>query len=70
MHRESRAALHDARRALERLAAEETKKQQNLEAIYGKAFQLLEPGLDPATIEQMSEDWIVFHSEKARLVSD
>jgi Protein of unknown function (DUF2806) len=58
------------RRAFERLAAEETKKQQNLEAIYGKTFQLLEPGLNPATIERMDDDWIVFHSEKARLVSD
>jgi hypothetical protein len=45
------------RRALERLAAEETKKQNNLETIY-------------ETIEQMDDDWIVFHSEKARLVSD
>jgi Protein of unknown function (DUF2806) len=58
------------RRAIERLAAEETKKQQNLEAVYGKTFQLLEPSLDAATIGQMDEDWIVFHSEKARLVSD
>ena len=58
------------KRALERLAAEETKKQENLEAIYGKTFKLLEPDLDPTTIERMDEDWIVFHSEKARLVSD
>ena len=57
-------------RAVERLAAEETKKQQNLEAIYGKAFQLLEPGVDSATIAKMDDDWIVFHSEKARLGSD
>src|SRR5258708_4624244 len=58
------------RRALERLLAEETKKQSNLEAIYGKTFQLLEPEVSTTTIEQMNEDWIVFHSEKARLVSD
>lgn len=58
------------RRALERLAAEETKKQNNLEAIYGKTFQLLDSEVTSTTIEQMDEDWIVFHSEKARLVSD
>jgi hypothetical protein len=58
------------KRAIERLAAEETKKQQNLEAIYGKTFELLEPGIEPETISRMDEDWIVFHSEKARLVSD
>jgi hypothetical protein len=59
------------RRGLERLAAEETKKQNNLEAIHGKTFQIcLELGVGSATIEQMDEDWIVFHSEKARLVSD
>ena len=58
------------KRALERLAAEETKKQSNLEAIYGKTFQLLDPGVSSTTIEQIDEDLIVFHSEKARLVSD
>jgi hypothetical protein len=58
------------RRALERLAAEETKKQSNLEAIYGQTFQLLDSETDSANIEQMDDDWIVFHSEKARLVSD
>jgi hypothetical protein len=58
------------RRALERLAAEETKKQNNLEAIHGKTFQLLDSKVGSETIEQMDEDWIVFHSEKARLVSD
>lgn len=58
------------RRGLERLAAEETKKQNNLEAVYGKTFQLLDPGVSSTTIEQIDEDLIVFHSEKARLVSD
>jgi Protein of unknown function (DUF2806) len=57
-------------RRLERLAAEETKKQNNLEAIYGQTFQLLNSEADIAKIKQMDEDWIVFHSEKARLVSD
>jgi hypothetical protein len=59
------------RRGLLRLAAEETKKQANLDAVYGKTFQIcLESGVGSATIEQMIDDWIVFHSEKARLVSD
>jgi Protein of unknown function (DUF2806) len=58
------------RRALERLAAEETRKQNNLEAIYGQTCQLLGSQVSGATIEQMDEDWIVYHSEKARLVSD
>jgi hypothetical protein len=59
------------RRGLQRLAAEETKKQMNLEAIYGKTFQMcLESGIGSATIERMDDDWIVSHSEKARLVSD
>lgn len=58
------------KRALERLAAEETKKQQNLEAIYGKTYQLLDSAVDSATIDQMDDDWIVYHSEKARLISD
>jgi hypothetical protein len=41
------------RRGLQRLAAEETKKQINLEAIYGKTFQIcLESGVGSATIEQ------------------
>jgi hypothetical protein len=59
------------RRGLQRLAAEETKKQIRLEAIYGETFQMcLESGVGSATIEQMDDDLIVFHSEKARLVSD
>jgi hypothetical protein len=59
------------RRSLQRLAAEETKKQINLEAIYGKTFRICpESGVGSATIEQMDDDWIVSHSEKARLVSD
>ena len=59
------------RRGLQRLAAEETKKQINLEAIYGKTFRICpESGVGSATIEQMDDDWIVSHSEKARLVSD
>jgi hypothetical protein len=58
-------------RGLQRLAAEETKKQINLEAIYGKTFQIcFASGVDSATIAQMDDDWIVSHSEKARLVSD
>ena len=59
------------RRGLQRLAAEETKKQINLEAIYGKTFRICpESEVGSATIEQMDDDWIVSHSEKARLVSD
>lgn len=58
------------RRAIERMIAEETKKQENLEAIYGKTFALLEPSTSPETIRSIDDDWLVFHSEKARLVSD
>jgi hypothetical protein len=58
------------RRAAERFLAEETRKQQNLEAIYGKTVLLLEPTTEPETIARIDEDWISFHSEKARLVSD
>jgi hypothetical protein len=58
------------RRALERLAAEETKKQNNLDAIYGQTFRLLDSDAESTKIEQMDDDWIVFHSEKARLISD
>jgi hypothetical protein len=52
------------KRALERLLAEETKKQNNLEAIYGQTFQLRDPEVDITRIEQIDEDWIVFHSER------
>jgi hypothetical protein len=58
------------RRALERLAAEETKKQNRLEAMYQEAFQLYNPKAGNIAVDQMDEGWIVFHSEKARLVSD
>jgi hypothetical protein len=57
------------RRALERLVAEEIRKQNNLESIYGQTYQLLDPEVSGTTIERMDEDWIVYHSEKARLVS-
>lgn len=58
------------RRAIERVIAEETKKQENLEAIYGKTFALLEPSTSPETIRSIDDDWLVAHSEKARLASD
>jgi hypothetical protein len=58
------------RRAIERVIAEETKKQENLEAIYGKTFALLEPSTSPETIRSIDDDWLVAHSEKARLCSD
>jgi hypothetical protein len=56
------------RRAIERLLAEEARKQRNLEAIYGKTFSLLDPSTEPETI--LDEDWIFLHSENARLISD
>lgn len=68
---QGKIAVEGARnRALERLFAEETKKQLRLETVYRQAIQSLQPGVDPATIDQLSDDWIVLHSEKARLVSD
>src|ERR1700688_1444153 len=38
------------RRALERFAAEETRKQNNLEAIYGQAYQFLDSEVSGTTI--------------------
>jgi hypothetical protein len=58
------------RRAVERLIAEETRNQRHLEAIWGKTFSFVDPSTEPETINQIDEDWIFFHSEKARLVSD
>lgn len=58
------------RRAIERVIAEETRKQENLEAMYGKTFAFLEASTDPETIRSLDNDWLVYHSEKARLVSD
>jgi hypothetical protein len=58
------------RRAVDRIAAEETRKQNNLEAIYGQTYQLLDPEVSGTTIEKMDDDWVVYHSEKARLVLD
>jgi hypothetical protein len=60
------------RRAFERLLCETMTEQKHLESIYGKTYALLEndPDVDAETIGQMDNDWIVFHSIRARRVSD
>ena len=55
------------KRTVERFLHEEERKQERLEFIYGKTFPLLEPDADPSKVD---DDFIVYHSEHARLVSD
>lgn len=55
------------RRALSRLAAEEARKQENIERITMQAIPLLEDHSQP---ENMDEDWIANFFEKSRIVSD
>jgi hypothetical protein len=59
-------------RAIERLLYEQVSDQKNLESIYGKTYRLLEsdPEVNPETIQLMDNDWVRFHSDRARLVSD
>jgi hypothetical protein len=46
--------------------------QNNLESIYGKTYALLEndPDVTPESIGQIEDDWVSFHSARARWVSD
>lgn len=55
------------RRAVSRFVEEETKKQQNIEAITEKAISLLDP---TAKAERMEDDWITNFFDKCRIVSD
>lgn len=55
------------RRALSRLAAEEARKQKNIEQITGEAIPLLEGTSHP---DKIDEDWIASFFEKSRIVSD
>lgn len=67
---ESRGAIEiqDVRqRAAMRWITEETKKQQNIEAIIGKAIPKLNPAAEP---DNLDDDWIVNFFEKSRLFSD
>ena len=54
-------------RAMRRLAAEETVKQQNMDSILQKAIPLLEESGSPNEIE---DDWIVNFFNKSRHISD
>jgi hypothetical protein len=60
------------RRAVERLLCETMMEQKHLESIFGKTCALLEsdPDADAETIGQMDNDRVVFHSVRARRVSD
>jgi Protein of unknown function (DUF2806) len=63
-------AAAQRRRAIERVAFEEMRNQQNLEAVYGKTLAMLEPGIDPRNADRLDDDWLALHSERARLFSD
>lgn len=54
-------------RAMRRLLAEETRKQENIEAIVDKAIENLEVEDKPEAID---DDWMALFFEKAKLVSD
>ncbi|MGI9387918.1 MAG: DUF2806 domain-containing protein, partial [Methyloligellaceae bacterium] len=54
-------------RAVERFIQQETRKQENLESIIGKAREFLSPVSEP---EQLNEDWLHDWSERASKVSD
>jgi hypothetical protein len=55
------------RRAMQRFLAEESKKQQNIEAITSQALPQLE---DKAKPREMEDDWISNFFDKCRIVSD
>ena len=55
------------RRGLQRLIAEEAKKQDNIESIASKALPLLNDESNPQGVE---DDWIVNFFDKCRLISD
>ncbi len=54
-------------RAMARLAQEESKQQENIEAITAQAANKLTEKAKP---EEMDDDWIVHFFEKCRIVSD
>ncbi len=54
-------------RALNRFAAEETRKQQNMESIVRRALPRLTADSEP---DRMDDDWITNFFERARIVSD
>ena len=60
------------RRAIERHLGETMSHQNNLGSIYGKTYALLEndPDVTPESIRQIEDDWVSFHSARARWVSD
>ena len=65
---ESEIDIADLRlRALNRFAAEETRKQLNMENIVRGALPRLTDGAEP---EKMEDDWITNFFEKSRIVSD
>lgn len=67
---ESRGAIEiqDVRqRAAMRWIAEETRRQQNIEAITGKTIPMLNPAAEP---DKLDDDWLVNFFDKSRLVSD
>lgn len=58
------------RRAENRNAFEQARSQRNLEAVYGKAITMMEPEIDAENVNEVDEDWIFFHSDRAQKVSD
>lgn len=68
MKAETEAALPAIQeRAVERFIQQETRKQENLESIIGKAKEFLSPEGEP---EQLDEDWLHEWTERASKVSD
>ncbi len=68
MHAESEIEIADLRiRALNRFAAEETRRQLNMETIVHKALPHLADDAEPENVE---EDWITNFFEKSRSASD
>jgi len=55
------------RRAMRRFVEEEAKRQENMEAITGRALPLLESQSDPS---KMEDDWVTNFFDKSRIVSD
>jgi Protein of unknown function (DUF2806) len=55
------------RRALRRLANEESKKQKNIEDITQRALPELKEDAQP---EKLEDDWLVYFFDRCRLVSD
>lgn len=60
-------ALEIQKRAVARLAYEEVRKQDNIEAVIKEAIPLLE---DKNQAENLNEDWLAYFFEKAKMFSD